>query len=180
MPELILGCGSVIIPLFLQYWPKISSSLLSYFLTVPRFGAFLVILCVFWSFYFCISAPLFYSIRLIPLISANLSFWRKLMTIGWFWIGHFYFRFYQNGCLICQIRCRNLIMCMCKHAHRNLKLQTKTQLYLVWPTAKKDWVHHDIPRPRMAWQGNYYFWGILIKLFSTNHGHIRTRYVPFR
>ena len=45
--ELILGCGSVIITLFLQYWPKISSSLRSYFRTVPRFGAFPVILCVF-------------------------------------------------------------------------------------------------------------------------------------
>ena len=40
--ELILGCGSVIITLC-----KISSSLRSYFRTVPRFGAFPVILCVF-------------------------------------------------------------------------------------------------------------------------------------
>ena len=46
-PELILSCGSVIITLFLQYWPKISSSLRSYFRTEPRFGAFSVILCVF-------------------------------------------------------------------------------------------------------------------------------------
>ena len=45
--EVILGCGSVIITLFLQYWPKISSSLRSDFRTVPRFGAFPVILCVF-------------------------------------------------------------------------------------------------------------------------------------
>ena len=45
--ELILGCGSVIITLFLQYWPKISSSLGSYFHTMSRFGAFPVILCVF-------------------------------------------------------------------------------------------------------------------------------------
>ena len=45
--ELILGCGSVIITLFLQYWPKISSSLRSFFRTLPRFGAFPVILCVF-------------------------------------------------------------------------------------------------------------------------------------
>ena len=45
--ELILGCGSVTITLFSQYWPKISSSLRSYFRTVPRFGAFPVILCVF-------------------------------------------------------------------------------------------------------------------------------------
>ena len=32
--ELILGCGSVIITLFLHYWPKISSSLRSYFRTM--------------------------------------------------------------------------------------------------------------------------------------------------
>ena len=45
--ELILGFGGVIIRLFLQYWPKISSSLRSYFRSVPRYGAFSVILCVF-------------------------------------------------------------------------------------------------------------------------------------
>ena len=44
--ELILGCGSVKITLFLQYWPKISSSLRSYSRNIPRFGAFPVILRV--------------------------------------------------------------------------------------------------------------------------------------
>ena len=45
--ELILGCGSVIIMLFWQYWPQISSSLSGYFRIIPRFGAIPVNLCVF-------------------------------------------------------------------------------------------------------------------------------------
>ena len=38
---------------------------------------------------------------------------------------------------ICEMKCRNLIMTVCKQAHRNLKLQTNIQLCLVWSTEKK-------------------------------------------
>ena len=44
--ELILGCGSVIIMLFWQYWPQISIR------KMPRFGAIPVILCVIFVFLF--------------------------------------------------------------------------------------------------------------------------------
>ena len=46
MPELILGCRSVIITPFWQYWPQISSSLRGFFHKMLRFGAIPVILCV--------------------------------------------------------------------------------------------------------------------------------------
>ena len=119
----------MIITLFLQYWPKISSSLRSYFRTVPRFGAFPVILCVISGHSVYI---LFYSSNSVdfrrsrPL--ARLDFywlmlnWTFLLSFLTKWLSHF-----------CKMRCRNLIMTVCKCAHRNLKLQ----LYLVWPTAKK-------------------------------------------
>ena len=108
----------------------------------------------------CISVPLFYSIRLISLISADLVFWRDLIFVGWGWIDHFFFRFYKNGCLICEMKCTKRIMTVCKQAYRNLKLQTNKPLYLVGPQKikKKVWVQ----RQWMAWQENlYHFWGIL-------------------
>ena len=124
---------SVIITLFWQYWHKISSSLHSYFRKMLRFGAIPAILCVFLVLLFAFSVPLFYSIRLILLISADLVFWRDLISIGWCWIEHFYYHFYKNGCLICEMKCRNRIMTACKQAYRNLKLQTNKSLYLVGP-----------------------------------------------
>ena len=78
-----------------------------------------------------ILVPLIYCIRLIPLISADLA------RLGFYWLilnWAFLLSFLTKRLsLFCEMRCRNLIMAVCKCAHRNLKLQ----LYLVWPTAKK-------------------------------------------
>ena len=76
--ELILGCGSVIITLFWQYWPQISSSLRSYFRKIPRFCNSVRI----FGPSVCISVPLFYFIRLISLISAEFILLRDLISIG--------------------------------------------------------------------------------------------------
>ena len=76
----------------------------------------------------CILVPLIYSIRLILLISADLEFVDTKLGISTF-------VFQQNDCLIfCEMKCRNLIMTVCKRARRNLKLQ----LYLVWPGDRKN------------------------------------------
>ena len=169
--ELILGCGSVIITLFWQYWPQIL-----------RFGAMPVILCVFFGPSVCISVPLFYSIRLISLISADLDFWRDLISIDWCWIEHFYFRFYKNGCLICEMKCRNRIMTACKQAYRNLKLQTNKPLYLVGSQKKRNKFEHN----DNEWPGKeiYHFWGILNFLlawdcFTSFFAHFYQSYGPW-
>ena len=79
-----------------------------------------------------ISVPLIYSIRLIPLISADLVLdfywlvlnWAFLLSFLTKWPSHFL----QN-----EMQKSSLIMTVFKRAHRNLKLH----LYLAWPTAKK-------------------------------------------
>ena len=99
-PELILGCGSVIITLFLQYWPKISSSLGSYFRTVRSFGAFPVILCVFLVILFTFrSLNLFHSSNFVDFCRsrplARLDFywlilnWAFLLSFLTKWLSHF-------------------------------------------------------------------------------------------
>ena len=62
---------------------------LCYMLYYYRHKIKFLCLCIF-GLSVCISAPLFCSIRLISLISANLVFWRDLISIGWCWIEHFY------------------------------------------------------------------------------------------
>ena len=117
----------MIITLFLQYWPKISSSLRSYFRTVLRFGAFPVILCVFLVILF---TNLFYSSN-----SVDFRRSRPLARLDFYWLILTFLLSFLTKWLsrFCEMSCRKLKMTVCKHAHSNLKLQ----LYLVWPTAKK-------------------------------------------
>ena len=69
----------MIITLFLQYWPKISRSLRSYFRTVPRFGAFPVILCILLVILFTFrSLNLFYS--------SNSVDFRRSRPLDFYWL----------------------------------------------------------------------------------------------
>ena len=74
---------------------------------------------------------------------------------------------FLQKCLICEMKCRNRIITVCKQAYRNLKLQTYKPLYLVGPQNKilSAETMNGLPFLRN------------IKLSSTVHGHIR--YVPF-
>ena len=106
----------------------------------------------------CILVPLSYSICLISLISADLVFWRDLISIGWRWIDHFYFRFYKNAKYLLN-KMQKKDNDSVQTDYRNLKLQTNKLLYLVGPQKIKKKV--GVQRRWMAWQGNlYHFWGI--------------------
>ena len=151
--ELILGCGSVMITLFCNIGPKFQ---------VPCVA--ISALCrdlahnLFYSSYsvdFRRSSPL--ARRDFYWLILNWAFLLSFLTK---WLSHF-----------CEMRCRNLIMTVCKCAHRNLKLQ----LYLVWPTAKKFECIMVIKDDE--WPGRKMNISEEIELSSTNHGHIR--YVPF-
>ena len=81
---------------FLQYWPKISSSLRSYFRTeIWRISGNLLRIS---GHSVCISVPLIYSIRPIPLISADLVLWRDLISMFLF-------------CLVFAMFCARLFIC---------------------------------------------------------------------
>ena len=79
MPELLLGLGIVIIPLFLQYWLQISRSLRSFFPKVSRCGALPLILCVFLVFLFAF--PSVY----LSFNSVNFRQSRPLARLNFFW-----------------------------------------------------------------------------------------------
>ena len=129
---MILGCGSVIITLFWQYWPPISSALHGYFCLMPRFGTNPVILCVYLVLLdlFAFFGPfiLFHSFNFV-----NFRRSRPLTRLNFYWLmlnWPFLLSFLH---LICEMKCRNMIMTVCKQAYRNLKLQTNKPLYHIGP-----------------------------------------------
>ena len=136
---------------------------------MPRFGAY------FWSF--CLHFDPF-----ILFHSFNFDYFRPsrpLTRHNFYWLvlkWAFLLSFLQKW-LICEMKFRNRIMTVCKHAYRNLKLQTNKPLYLVGPQKiKKKKVWDGLAGKSVPWvctiSQEYN-----IKLSSTDHGLVR--YVPF-
>ena len=120
--ELILGCGSVIITLFFNIGPKfqvpcVAISALCRDLAHFRFCAY------FWSFclhfgpfnqFYSSNSVDFHRSRPLPRLDFYwlILNWAFLLSFLTKWLSRF-----------CELRSRNLIITVCKHAHRNLKLQ---------------------------------------------------------
>ena len=80
--ELILGCRSVIITFSGSIGPKFQVPCVATSAKCQDLAQFQLSCAFFWYFCLHFSVPLFYSIRLISLISANLVLLRDLISIG--------------------------------------------------------------------------------------------------
>ena len=112
-----------------QYWPQISSSLGDYFRKMLRFGAILVIVCIFLVLSVCIFG-LFILFHSFNFVSFPRS--RPLTRLNFYWL-MLNWPFLLSFLLICEMKRRNMIMTVCKQAYMNLKLQTNKPLYLIGP-----------------------------------------------